>query len=166
MPAGFSTKLMIGRVTTSLSRTIEKWSEYCEACSAETTPGGASARPRSAMFLVTSSNFGRPSSVKSKVTFGRPEPCCSKFCSGFVMSKPESAGRSRRTKNSSGPFAASSVSVAGSSSTCGSETTIVPCGTSMISESGGCFSSGNSRKRSDFFCSGPESSSSVVLSKR
>ena len=54
-------------------------------------PGGAFARPRSAMPLVTSSNASRPSSVKSKVTFGW-FVVGSVCCSGLRMSLPESAG--------------------------------------------------------------------------
>ena len=96
IPCGFSSKLMIGWVTTWLSRTTEKCCEYCEAAVEPTVPGGAVAAPRSAIFRVTSWNAARPVSVKSKVTFGWLL-VGSKFCLGLVMSSPESAGRSLNT---------------------------------------------------------------------
>ncbi len=55
--------------------------------------------PRWAMSRVTFCQILRPLSVKSNVTFGCPLPPVplSKFCSGFLMSRPPSAGWSFRT---------------------------------------------------------------------
>ena len=144
MPSGFSAKLMIGRDTISPSRTIAKLPENWSATSGGALAGGwvvaakyASA-PRSAISRVTSWKAARPSSVNSKVTFGWLV-VWSKPCSGLVMSSPESAGRSRRTKYWEVPVWLSSSSVSGLSGG-SSSTTTVPCGTSRISEFGGCSS--------------------------
>ena len=69
IPSGFSAKLMIGRVLTSLSRTTAKWPERAAASSALTGPI-AGAWPRWAIWRVTSWNASRPLPVKSKVTIG------------------------------------------------------------------------------------------------
>ena len=91
IPSGFSAKLMIGRVLTSLSRTTAKWPERAPACWALTGPI-ACAWPRWAILRVTSWKASRPLSVKPKVTFGwLSSP---KFCFGSVMSVPESDGLS------------------------------------------------------------------------
>ena len=91
IPSGFSAKLMIGRVLTSLSRTTAKWPESAAACSALTGPI-ACAWPRWAIWRVTSWKASRPLSVKPKVTFG--SLFCPYSCFGSVMSVPESAGLS------------------------------------------------------------------------
>ena len=94
IPAGLSTKLMIGRETISLSSTTAKWPENSEAAAElPEIPGGALWSPRSAIPLVTSSNALRPSSVNSKVTLGWLV-VGSVCCSGFLMSLPDSAGMS------------------------------------------------------------------------
>ncbi len=66
--------------------------------------------PRWAIRVVMSWNALRPLSVKSNVTIGSPPPRWSKFCSGFLMSVPESAGLSWMIHQRSGaggclPFA-------------------------------------------------------------
>ena len=91
IPSGFSAKLMIGRVLTSLSRTTAKWPESASASSAPGRPIACS-WPRWAIARVTSWNASRPPSVKSKVTFGWSNSSVS--CFGLVMSVPESAGSS------------------------------------------------------------------------
>ncbi len=152
IPSGLSTKLMIARETTSSSSTIEKLSEYCAAaCELPDTPGGALCSPRSAIVLVTSWKLSFPSPVKLKVTIG---DCVvgSWFASGSVISSPERAGRSRSTNH---------WALLGSSSGCspssgGALTTRIPCGTTMISDPGGCTSPGWSTKRSSLAVAGPE----------
>ena len=97
IPSGFSKKLMIGRVTTWLSRTTPKCCEYCSAPAALVpAPAAAVAAPRCAILRVISWNADWPLSVKSKVTLGW-FVTGSKFCLGLVMSVPESAGRSSST---------------------------------------------------------------------
>jgi hypothetical protein len=61
---------MIGLEKSWLSRTIAKCCEYWSACAELIVPGGAVARPRSAIARVTSWNEVRPLSVNSNVTFG------------------------------------------------------------------------------------------------
>ena len=90
IPSGFSTKLMIGRETTSLSRTTAKLSEASDACAASTTPGPP-VEAALGDLLGDLLELSRPSSVKSKVTFGWLV-VGSNFCSGSLMSAPESAG--------------------------------------------------------------------------
>ena len=85
IPSGFSAKLMIGRVLTSLSRTTAKCPESASASSRLTGPI-ARAWPRWAICRVISWNASRPSSVKSKVTFG--SLLGSSVCFGLVMSVP------------------------------------------------------------------------------
>jgi hypothetical protein len=164
IPCGLSMKLMIGWVTIWLSRTTEKCCEYCSAAAELKVPGGAVALPRSAIVRVTSSNAVRPVSVKSNVTLGWLV-VGSKFCSGFVMSVPESAGRSRSTywgceESSAGLWERVFVSLVGAS------TTTVPCGTETILVPGGCFSLRVLRKRSCFFSAGPEISFLDLASNR
>jgi hypothetical protein len=61
-------------------------------------PGGSRIRdPRSASRLVALANAWRPLSVKSIVTMGSLVRW-SKFCSGFLMSEPESSESSSITK--------------------------------------------------------------------
>ena len=85
---------MVGAETSSSSSTIAK---CCEPAFGF-VPGSALSCPRCAISRVMSWNASRPSSVKPKVTIGSLPPCWSKFCSGFVMSVPESAGLSWMTQ--------------------------------------------------------------------
>ena len=85
IPSGFSAKLMIGRVLTSLSRTTAKWPESASASSAPASPIACS-WPRWAIRRVTSWKASRPESVKPKVTFG--SWFSPNFSSGLVISVP------------------------------------------------------------------------------
>ena len=94
MPSGFCWKSMYGTEMSSLSRTIAKcWNADCGS------PPKNWLCPRWAISRVVSCHALPPLSVKSNVTFGAPVPPAplSKFCSGFLMSVPLSAGSSRRT---------------------------------------------------------------------
>ena len=98
MPSGFWLKSMYGALMISLSSTIAKcWKAACGE------PPKLFSVPRWTIPRVVSSQILRPLSVKSKVTFGAPVPpgLWSKFCSGFLMSVPLSAGWSRSTKKES-----------------------------------------------------------------
>src|ERR671925_1711293 len=154
---------MIGCVTTWLSRTTEKCCEYCSADADPIAPGGAVAWPRSAIFAVTVWKASRPLSVKSKVTLGWLV-VGSKFCSGFVISLPESAGRSLNTywgEEETSPGLCDRVGLSDSA-----WTTTVPWGTERIAVPGGCFSLRNCRKRSLRVSCGPALSSWVLRSNR
>ena len=83
---------MYGAETSSSSSTIAKCWEPLIGLS----PGSALSSPRSAMFCVIRWNASRPLSVKSNVTIG--SRASSKFCSGFLMSVPDSAGLSSITQ--------------------------------------------------------------------
>ena len=84
------------------------------------SPGSALSTPRWAISAVIRLNALRPLSVKSNVTIGSFVRW-SKFCSGFLMSVPESAGLSWITQKRSG----SGASGLGFSS----RTTRIPSGT-------------------------------------
>ena len=73
IPSGFSAKLMIGRVTASLSRTTAKWPESAAASWRRRPARSPAPAPRWAIRRVTSWNASRPSSVKPKVTLGLVE---------------------------------------------------------------------------------------------
>ena len=83
---------MNGIETSSLSSAIAKW---CELCFGSGLSGLALSAPRWATWLVIFWNAFWPLSLKSKVTIGSLPPRWSKFCSGFLMSVPESPGSSR-----------------------------------------------------------------------
>ena len=149
IPSGFSAKLMIGRVFTSLSRTTAKRPESCSACSDEAGPI-ACAWPRWAIARVTCWKACRPSSVKLKETLGWL--ASSNSCRGSVMSVPVNAGLSFSAYQ---PGAASSIVVpAGSKGS--SETTTVPTGTSSTMPLRGRSSPRGVRYRSFLTSSGPE----------
>ncbi len=110
---------MYGAEISSSSSTIAKcWEAFCGL-----SVGSALSTPRWAISAVMSLNAVRPLSVKLKVTTGWR--VSSKFCSGFLMSVPESAGLSWMTQKRSG----SGASALGF----WSRTTRMPSGTSMTS---------------------------------
>ena len=99
IPSGFSWKLISGAETSSSSSTIAK---CCEAFPGS-SPGSELSAPRWAISAVILANAARPLSVKLKVTIGSWPPVVeSKFCSGSLMSVPESAGLSSMIQNRSG----------------------------------------------------------------
>ena len=125
MPSGFSRKSIVASETILLSSVIAKrWS-----AASRSEPGGRMiSDPRWAIRLVTRAKASRPLSVNSIVTMGS-WVCWSKFCSGFLMSVPDSSESSSSTKKrctDSGWFSARSAS-----------TTTMPCGTLSTSLSAG-----------------------------
>ena len=93
MPSGFSWKSIVASETIWLSSVIAKrWNAASGG-----SPGALIwLAPRSAIRLVTAANRFRPSSVNSIVTIGS---CVfgSVFCSGFLMSDPDSSESSSST---------------------------------------------------------------------
>ena len=111
---------MYGAETSSLSSTIAKCCEPLIGLS----PGSALSSPRWAIFARDPWNASRPLSVKSKVTIGWR--ASSKFCSGFWMSVPDSAGLSWITHQCGRGRGASALGFS-------SRTTRMPSGTSTTS---------------------------------
>ncbi len=117
MPSGFSRKSIVASETILLSSVIAK---RCRAASRSVPGGRMISDPRCAIRLVTRANASRPLSVNSIVTMGS-WVCWSKFCSGFLMSVPDSSESSSSTKKrctDSGWLGARSAS-----------STTMPCGT-------------------------------------
>ena len=117
MPSGFSRKSIVASETILLSSVI---ANRCRAASRSEPGGRMISDPRWAIRLVTRANPSRPLSVNSIVTMGS-WVCWSKFCSGFLMSVPDSSESSSSTKNrctDSGWLGARSAS-----------STTMPCGT-------------------------------------
>ena len=145
IPVGLSTKLMIGRETSSPSRTIANEPENCSAWLEEIPPHGEpvaakhSSAPRWAICGVTSANASRPESVKLKSTVGWLNWSVPGF--GSVIWSPLSAGLVVEDEELRA-VADSSMSLDGSSSG-SSSSTIVPCGTAITLVSA-CLSAGGS----------------------
>ncbi len=94
MPSGFCWKSMYGAEMISSSSTIAKcWNALLAL------PPKKFSWPRWAIARVVFCQAFLPLSVKSNVTVGPPVPPAplSKFCLGFLMSRPLSAGWSLRT---------------------------------------------------------------------
>ena len=128
MPSGLSWKSIVASDTIWLSSVIAKrWKNSsggapcCTAGQSSETPASVSqSRPRSAIRFVTRAKASRPLSVNSIVTSGSLV-FGSKFCSGFLISLPESSESSSITKKRctrADWFGAGSPS-----------TTTIPCGT-------------------------------------
>jgi hypothetical protein len=145
MPSGFSRQSMYGVETSSSSSTIAKWWDV----EIESAAPRALSEPRWAMLRVVSWNSRLPLFVNSMVTMGKLSVWL-KFCSGFLMSVPESAGLSLTTHHASGfgaclPFTGSGRSW---------RTIRIPSGTLISSKPFGIWPSGWSRHRASDVASG------------
>ena len=94
MPSGFSRKSIVANDTIWLSRVM---ANRCRPASRGEPGGRITSDPRSAIRLVTVAKACLPSSVNSIVTMGS-WVCWSVFCSGFLMSRPDSSESSSSTK--------------------------------------------------------------------
>ena len=94
MPSGFSRKSIVASETILLSSVI---ANRCSAASRSEPGGRMISDPRWAIRLVTRAKASRPLSVNSIVTMGS-WVFWSTFCSGFLMSVPDSSESSSSTK--------------------------------------------------------------------